>query len=306
MSFENNNKYSLYARVDSANKNNKIINLTVTIEDGTNLNLKVTTEQFEEIKMLELYSFNVTCISNGTRNQLIVDSFNLALNMELTEDLERALRKFHKCAPVSIVNLKKTLEKFLYNIKCDVLKDITLSIYKEYVTKYSLYPAGSRMHHAYLGGLLYHTVSMLELAASYTKIYPSLNQDYLSAGIILHDIMKVDEFNGPHDVEYSLEGQLIGHIVMSAIVVDKKACELKYENTEEVLILKHLLLSHHGQLAFGSPKKPMTKEAVLISQLDSIDSKLRVLEEELENTESGTFTNNIMVLERSKFYKTKL
>ncbi len=306
MNFENNKKVGLYARVDSANKNNKVVNLTVTIEDKTNLNLKVTQEQFETITLGDLYYWEVTPKDNGTRMQLLVNSFELAINKELTPELESALRIFHKCAPVSIVDLKKKLEKYLYNIKNTVLKDIALTLYKEHITKYSLYPAGTRMHHAYLGGLLYHTVSMLELTDGYIKIYPSLNSDYLSAGIILHDIMKVVEFNGPHEVEYSLEGQLVGHIVMSVIEVDKKACELGYKGTEELLILKHLLLSHHGKLEYGSPKKPMTKEAVLISSLDSIDSKLRVLEEELENTEVGSFTSNIMVLDRGKFYKTKL
>ncbi len=169
----------------------------------------------------------------------------------------------------------------------------------------NIYPAGARMHHAYLGGLMYHTVTMLELADKYLDIYKSLNSDYVYSGIILHDLMKVDEFKNPVVTDYSLEGQLLGHIVMGSILVDRKAIELKYQDKEEVLILKHLIISHHGQVAFGSPKKPMTQEALLISSLDAIDSKLRVLEEELINTEEGSFTNNIQVLERSKFYKTK-
>lgn len=305
MAFENNKKYSLFLRVDSANKNNKIVNLSVTLSDLSNVNVKVNDAQFKDIKLGEVYYMDVECRDNGTRQQLLVNNFEKALDVSLSEELEKALRVFYPCAPVSIVGLKKKVEKYLYNIKNPVLKDISLALYKEHESKFSVYPAGTKMHHAYIGGLLYHTVSMLELCEGYIKVYPTLNSDYLSSGIILHDIMKVKEFNDPQATEYSLEGQLVGHIVMSAIEVEKKAMELNYTNTEEVLILKHLLLAHHGQLAFGSPKKPMTKEAVLISSLDSIDSKLRVLEEELQKTEDGTFTNNIMVLERGRFYKTK-
>ncbi|MFI3251667.1 MAG: HD domain-containing protein [bacterium] len=305
MNFENNKTYNLFVRVDSANKNNKIVNLSVTLSDESNINIKVNEEQFKSITLGEVYYVDVLCKDNGTRKQLLVSDFKLALDLDLSEELEKALRTFYSVAPVSICSIKKQVEKYLYNIKNKILKDISLALYKEHERKFSIYPAGTKMHHAYLGGLLYHTHSMLELCDGYLKVYPTLNSDYLSAGIILHDIMKVKEFVGPNVVEYSIEGQLVGHIVMSTIEVEKKAIELGYENTEEVLILKHLLLSHHGQLAYGSPKKPMTKEAVLISSLDSIDSKLRVLEEELEKTVEGSFTNNIMVLERGKFYKTK-
>ncbi|MFI3329851.1 MAG: HD domain-containing protein, partial [bacterium] len=172
-------------------------------------------------------------------------------------------------------------------------------------SKFVIYPAATRMHHAYIGGLLYHTVSMLELCDKYIEVYPTLKRDYLICGVIVHDMMKVEEYEAPVNASYSLEGQLLGHIVMGVIKLDKKAEELKILNTEEVLILKHMLISHHGQQAFGSPVKPATKEALLLWYLDTIDSKLRVLEEELEKTDEGTFTNNINVLDRAKFYKTK-
>lgn len=305
MDFENNKKYDLFLRVDSFNTNNKTVNLTCTLSDTSTVNVKVNDKQFNDIILKEVYYMNVTCINNGTRDQLVVNKFDLAINQIICDDLEKALRVFYECAPVSIMDLKNRFEKYLKSIKNKILKEIVLSLFKDYEKKFYISSAGLKMHHAYIGGLLYHTVSMLDLCEGFIKVYPSLDKDYLISGIILHDIMKVEEINSSNTAEYSLEGQLIGHIVMSALAVERKAIELKYNDTEEVLVLKHMLLSHHGQLSFGSPKKPMTQEALLLSSLDSIDSKMRVLEEELEKTDEGTFTNNIMVLERGKFYKTK-
>ncbi len=305
MEFQNNKQYDLFLRVDSANKNNKTINLSVTLSDLTNENVKVTEEQFEQIELNNVYSMNVKCVNNGTRNQLIVNEFNQALDTKLTKELEAALRVFFNVTPASIIDLKKKLDKYINSIKSASLSKLVKALFKDYESKFVIFPAAARMHHAYIGGLLYHTVSMLELADKYIEVYPSLNRDYLISGVIVHDMMKVEEYNAPVNTTYSLEGQLLGHIVMGVIKLDKKAEKLNILNDEEVLILKHMLVSHHGQQAFGSPVKPATKEALLLWYLDTIDSKLRVLEEELEKIDEGTFTNNIMVLERGKFYKTK-
>ncbi len=305
MLFENGNKYNIFARVDHVNRNNKIINLTVTLSDLTVDNLKVNEEQFNSITVGNVYNLDVSCNNNGTRNHLVVTNFKLALDMKISHELETALRVFYTCTDRSIVGMKKTLEKYLKSIDNKIIKDIVNSLYKLYENKFLVYPAATKFHHAYIGGLLFHTLSMLELCDKYVEIYPTLDRNYLVGGIILHDIMKIEEFESPVSSDYSLEGQLLGHLVMGAIEIDKIANKLNYSDKEEVLVLKHILISHHGQLAFGSPKKPMTKEALLIWYLDSIDSKLRVLEEEIQKVDEGEFTNNIMVLDRSRFYKTK-
>ncbi len=305
MEFENNKNYNLFLRVDSANKNNRVINLTVTLSDLTTNNVKVTEEQFENIVLSNVYLMNVKCINNGTRSQLFVSDFKPALETKFNKDLEDALRVFYNVTPNSIVDLKIKLEKYIKTITSSNLNKIVSSLYKDHEKDFILFPAAMKFHHAYLGGLLYHTVSMLELCDKYIEIYPTLNRDYLISGIILHDIMKTKEFTSATNTEYSLEGQLLGHLVMGAIEIENKIKQLKIDNCEEILILKHMLISHHGQQEFGSPKKPMTKEALLIWYLDSIDSKLRVVEEELEKIEEGTFTNGIMVVDRTKFYKTK-
>src|SRR5690606_28018425 len=163
----------------------------------------------------------------------------------------------------------------------------------------------TKFHHAYIGGLAYHTLTMLKLVDAMLMVYDYLNKDLLYAATILHDISKVDEISGV-DGEYTTEGLLLGHLVMASIEIDKAATSLGLDQTEEVLLLKHLIVSHHGQLNFGSPKKPQTGEALLLWYIDSIDSKFTELKSALESTKSGEFTQSLAVLDKMRFYKPKM
>lgn len=116
-----------------------------------------------------------------------------------------------------------------------------------------MHPAATKFHHAYVGGLSYHTFTMLKLIDPFLAVYSYLNKDLLYAATLLHDMSKISEISGV-DGEYTKEGLLIGHLVMQTIDVDQVAKQLGYEELEEVLILKHMILSHHGQLHYGSPK----------------------------------------------------
>ena len=145
---------------------------------------------------------------------------------------------------------------------------------------------------------------MLKLIDPFLTIYPYLNPDLLYAGTILHDMSKIEEISGV-DGEYTKEGLLIGHLVMQTIDVDRIATQLGYQDEEEVLLLKHMIISHHGQYNFGSPKKPQTGEALLLWFIDTIDSKFTVLGEALESTAEGTFTTMLSVMDKMKFYKPK-
>jgi 3'-5' exoribonuclease len=111
------------------------------------------------------------------------------------------------------------------------------------------------------------------------------------------------EFSGIENTEYGKKGQLLGHLVMGGYDVMDEAKELGYENSEEALLLEHMIISHHGQPQFGACKKPQTAEALLLWYIDSLDSKLRTLGEQFEKTENNTFTDPIAALEKTKFYK---
>ena len=116
---------------------------------------------------------------------------------------------------------------------------------------------------------------------------------------------KIKEISGV-DGEYTKEGLLIGHLVMESLEVDRVARTLGFENSEEVLLLKHMIISHHGQFNFGSPKKPQTGEALLLWFIDTIDSKFTVLGQTLEDTPDGTFTNMVSVLDKMRYYKSTI
>ena len=139
----------------------------------------------------------------------------------------------------------------------------------------------------------------------FVNIYPFLNKDLLNGGIILHDISKIKEMTGV-DGEYTKEGLLIGHIVMQTIEIFEVAKELGYQDEEEVLLLEHMIVSHHGQLNFGSPKRPQIAEALALWFFDTIDSKFSVLESEMKLTKVNDFTVNIPVIDKTRFYKHKL
>lgn len=140
-------------------------------------------------------------------------------------------------------------------------------------------PAGIRNHHAFIGGLLEHVVTLLDAAERLAPLYPELDRDLLLSGVFLHDIGKVRELSYDRTFSYTDEGQLVGHLVIGVEMLNEKvsqAAELTGESfpTELLLRLKHLILSHHGTYEFGSPKLPMTPEAIALHHLDNFDAKV--------------------------------
>jgi 3'-5' exoribonuclease len=149
----------------------------------------------------------------------------------------------------------------------------------EFVRKFTTAPAGIKNHHAYVGGLLEHVVNLLEVASRIAPFYPQLDRDVLLAGVFLHDVGKIDELTYQKAFAYSDEGQLVGHLIIGVEYLDRKAVEAQSLTGEpfpaELLLrLKHMILSHHGSYEYGSPKLPMTLEAVALNLLDNLDAKI--------------------------------
>jgi 3'-5' exoribonuclease len=271
--------------------------------DGEHINLKLEFEQMELISMGKVYQFEAVAVVK-LEDELVLKTIHIK-NIEdaLHEDeLTKVLDHFYVYAPLPMKDIKKGIESFLNRIESKILKEITSKIYKEHQKSFYMHPAATKFHHAYVGGLSYHTLTMLKLIDPFIEIYPYLNRDLLYAGTILHDMSKIDEISGV-DGEYTKEGLLIGHLVMQTSMIDLMAHKLNYENEEEVLLLKHMILSHHGQFNFGSPKKPQIGEALLLWFIDTIDSKFTVLGETLNETQEGSFSNMISVLDKMRFYK---
>jgi 3'-5' exoribonuclease len=143
-------------------------------------------------------------------------------------------------------------------------------------------PAAMTMHHAFLGGLLEHVVSLLGLAAGVTAHYTELDADLLVAGVILHDIGKIDELRYARGIDYSTEGRLLGHIMIGVSLVHEKIKAIPGFPPQLAVLLEHLIVSHHGTHEFGSPSLPQTREAVALHFLDDMDSKMGAMRATLD------------------------
>ena len=192
--------------------------------------------------------------------------------------------------------------QYFFEMKNPQIQRLTRHLLKKHQQDFVLYPAATRNHHDYVSGLLDHVVSMLKLGKAIAELYPTLNKDLLYAGIILHDIGKVIELSGPVGTQYTIEGNLLGHITIMVNEISKAAEELEIEG-EEVMLLQHMVLSHHGKEEWGSPKRPMLKEAEILHYIDNIDAKMNMLNRVMSKTTPGEFSERVFPLDNRSFYK---
>src|SRR3989339_162692 len=175
------------------------------------------------------------------------------------------------------------------NVKLKALVDAFLTD-KPLMENFKNCPAAVKLHHSYLGGLLEHTVSMLKVAAAILPLYPAVNRDLVLAGVFLHDIGKTEELCYDMAFSYTDSGQLIGHIAKSLLMINKKCEELAANgikiDAEIIDAIGHIILAHHGQYEFGSPKLPATAEAFMVNYIDDLDAKINMVVNLIE-TEGG-------------------
>lgn len=189
--------------------------------------------------------------------------------------------------------------------KDEDLKKIVTYLLEENKEKMLYFPAAFRLHHAIRCGLLMHTSSIVRLCEGVCKVYPFVNRELLISGAILHDIAKTVEF----DVRetgiasgYTVEGNLIGHLVKGAMMV-ADATKILNIDSEKSMLLQHMILSHHGEPEFGAAVRPSFLEADLLSQLDSMDARIYEIMDAVSGIEKGEFTQRLWALEDRKFYK---
>lgn len=230
------------------------------------------------------------------RKQMKVNQFRLA-NPEdgfKTQD-------FVDGAPLSPDEIQENISHYILDIENANLQRITRHLLKKYQDKFFTYPAASSHHHNFASGLSYHVLTMLEIAKSLCNIYPLLNRSLLYSSIILHDLGKVRELSGPVATTYTVEGNLLGHISIASDEVAEGAKELGIDG-EEVMLLRHMILAHHGKMEFGSPKLPHLKEAEILFFIDNIDAKMNMFEKAFKKTDKGQFTERIFGMENRQFY----
>ena len=159
---------------------------------------------------------------------------------------------------------------------------------EEFAKAFKNSSAAKSVHHGFVGGLLEHTLSVTKLCDYYTKAYPALDRDLLLASAMLHDIGKIKELSFFPENDYTDAGQLLGHIVMGSEMVDQKASQIKDFPPKLLFYMKHCILSHHGELEYGSPKKPALMEAVALNFADNTDAKMQTFTEILNaSAETG-------------------
>ena len=233
---------------------------------------EVKEEDTENLKAGIMVFIEGTVLDYRGKLQLKIKNYRLANDNDSID-----IQDYIQTAPLSKEIMISELNDFLKEISNQKLKAVTIELLNKYKKQFVSYPAAKSMHHDFYSGLIYHTITMLKIAKALLKIYPSLNKDLLYSGIILHDLGKTIELSGPIGTSYTLEG-------------------------EEIILLRHIILAHHGKYEFGSPKLPMVKEAEIINFIDNIDARMMMFDKNLSNVEPGTFSDKLFGLEGRHFY----
>jgi len=221
-----------------------------------------------------------------------------------------SLTDFIRAAPIGSAELLEVISRVIESISDPAIRDIVSFCVDKVREKLAHYPAAKMHHHAYFAGLAYHIVRMLEIGEFLCKQRPFLNADMIKAGIILHDIAKPEEMIAQLGVvtDYSTQGKLIGHIAMAAGWITEAALRLELPlDSEQVIGLQHLILSHHNLGEWGSPVQPQTAEAVALHYIDALDAKLQMAEDALSATsDKELWTQPIRGLENKALYRMSL
>ncbi|SJZ76475.1 3'-5' exoribonuclease YhaM family protein [Anaerorhabdus furcosa] len=215
------------------------------------------------------------------------------------------LSEYVIASKVSKDDLKEAITSTIASIQNKNYQALINGLYEMAGEAFYEYPAASKNHHSFLGGLATHVVGMVKLANALCELYPQLNRDLLVSGVLAHDLGKMIELSGPITTEYTLEGKLTGHISILHGRLMQIADELNIGDSEEAILLRHCVLSHHGQLEYGSPVVPLVQEAEVLSFIDNLDARLNTLESALESITPGEFTQRIFAMENRAFYKPK-
>lgn len=290
--------------VKTSSNNKKYLDFTLADKTGeVNAKLWDVKDNFEELYrtgVLVKVRGAVTSWQNAT--QLKVTKIRLS-----NDDDNISITDYVPSAPHDPNEMYDEIENIILAFKNDDLKRLLLEIIREYKPALLTAPAAKSNHHAIRSGLLYHLKRMIQTGQGLCKVYTHINEDLLISGIILHDIEKINEMVSD-DLgivsEYSREGQLLGHIIMGIKKIDEVAKRLEV-NQELSLVLQHLVLSHHYEPEFGSPKKPMLPEGELLHYIDMIDARMYDMELAVRDVKPGEFSAPVWVLDKRRLYNYK-
>lgn len=263
--------------------------LVITLSDGeNNIDAKVFGES------LEYCTYSAGAVVDAEVSSSIYNgnmSYIAYINNVVPEN-EYDINDYLVSAPISSNKMFKELIKIVDKFENTDLKNLCSALLVEHEEKFKKWGAAKSVHHNFSGGLLYHTYRMVKAAEKMTDVYTSVNKDMVIAGCILHDVGKLNELETDifGNSEYTVDGNLFGHLFIGAEMVKNKGRELK-TNPEVLRQLLHIIVSHHENKEWGAIMKPATIEAYMVSQLDHIDSMLVTFEEETNKLELGELSN---------------
>ena len=226
------------------------------------------------------------------------------LNASKIEAEEVDVSRFVKAPPIPKAELVARFNKMVDSVKDSDCQKLLKYFMEKYAGKVYDAPAAMSVHHEFSSGLIMHSLYIAEICDFLCTKYEDVNRDLLVTGAILHDFGKMIELEGPAIYHYSIEGKLIGHISIMCAEIREAANKLGL-TSETPVLLEHMILSHHGHLEYGSPVLPLTKEALMLSIVDLLDSKVMIVSKALEEVKPGDFTSKIFHLDNCCFYKPK-
>lgn len=273
--------------------------LVLTLADRTGEIVGNWWDNFEET--LDTFDSEDIVFARGLislhRNRLQLTVHRLRPCLEHEVDLTHYFPTTKYCVDAMFTELMGIVRGFNNHYLRQLLENIFAD--EAIVKKFKRAPAAKSMHHPYLGGLLEHSLSLLKLCHKVGGHYEGIDLDLLQTGAILHDFGKIDELSYERGTNYTNEGQMIGHLAMETIFVSEKIREIPGFPNDLRLHLLHMLLAHHGKLEYGSPKLPVTPEALMLAYLDDLDSKIEAMQRLIAEPHSkGDWTRVTPMFER--------
>ena len=289
----------------TSNANNRYIDMTIADRTGE-VNGKIwdPDNMMRNMKLKDGMLVKLKGLVNEWQGQLQVKVERIR---EIRPEDHVRPEEFVPTAPHSSEDMLGEILQFVIRIQDKDLKQITSTLLNEKREKLMCYPAAMKNHHSIRGGLLYHTSTMLKMAERVLEVYPFLNRDLLYAGVILHDLAKTEEMDANElgvVSSYTPEGVLLGHIIQGIMDIDRVGREI-HADQETVMLLEHMILAHHYEPEFGSPKRPMIPEGEILHYLDMIDARMYDMQKALTAVKPGEFSDRIWLLNNRQMYKPK-
>jgi len=294
----------LLGNLQQRKKNNGDPFLTFTLSDCTgSLNANMW-DNFDHLSLQQVHFVLIEGIVKSYNNKMQI---NVSLIQNISEDLVD-IKNFLPCTPKNIEEMFLYIKEKSCQIKNPTLNNLLKEVFSDtkLISLLKTAPAAKSMHNAYIGGLLEHIYSLLQLADFVTEYYDNIDKDLLVTGIIFHDLGKIFELNYQYNFEYTDDGKLLGHNIISIEVLEKYASKLSVPLSRELLVaLKHMILSHHGRLEWGAAKIPVTLEALVLHHLDNLDAKICGFQQFLEQDKSTSskWTSKNFFFENLELFK---